>query len=85
MSEKEEDLGYRGEALEAIKKAEAKIGDMIRITKNGEVYEGILIPRSEYGDAKHIVIKLKSGYNVGIPCRMANHIMVAVTFPWLTM
>jgi len=25
-----------------------------------------LIPRSEYGDEKHVVIKLKSGYNVGI-------------------
>jgi len=66
MSEKEEDLGYKGEALEAIKKAEAEIGDVIRITKNGEVYEGILIPRSEYGDEKHVVIKLKSGYNIGI-------------------
>jgi len=58
--------GYKGEALEAIKKAESEIGDRIRITKNGEVYEGILIPRSEYGDEKHIVVKLKSGYNVGI-------------------
>jgi len=65
MSEKEFS-GYKGEALEAIKRAEVEIGDMIRVTKNGEVYEGILIPRSEYGDEKHIVVKLKSGYNVGI-------------------
>jgi glutamyl-tRNA(Gln) amidotransferase subunit D len=66
MARKEEFLGYKGEALEAIKRAEAEIGDIIRVIKNGEVYEGILIPRSEYGDEKHIVIKLKSGYNVGI-------------------
>ncbi|PMB74991.1 Glu-tRNA(Gln) amidotransferase GatDE subunit D [Candidatus Bathyarchaeota archaeon] len=52
--------------LEAIKRADAEIGDLIRITKNGEVYEGILIPRSEYADENHIVIKLKSGYNIGI-------------------
>ncbi|MEM3698183.1 MAG: Glu-tRNA(Gln) amidotransferase subunit GatD, partial [Candidatus Bathyarchaeia archaeon] len=65
MNEKEFS-GYRGEALEAIKRARAEIGDLIRITKNGEVYEGILIPRSEYGDEKHIVIKIKSGYNIGI-------------------
>ncbi len=58
--------GYKGEALEAIKKAEVEIGDMIRVTKNGEAYEGILIPRSEYGDDRHVVIKLKSGYNIGI-------------------
>jgi glutamyl-tRNA(Gln) amidotransferase subunit D len=58
--------GYRGEALEAIKRAGAEVGDVLRITKDGVVYEGILIPRSEYGDERHIVIKLKSGYNIGI-------------------
>jgi glutamyl-tRNA(Gln) amidotransferase subunit D len=66
MNRKEELLGYKGEALEAIKRAEAEIGDIIRVTKNAEVYEGILIPRSEYDDEKHLVIKLKSGYNIGI-------------------
>jgi len=66
MSEKEEFSGYKGEALEAIKRATVEIGDLIRITKNQEIYEGILIPRSEYGDEKHVVIKLKSGYNIGI-------------------
>jgi len=65
MSEKE-GSGYRGDALEAIKKAGAEIGDMIRITKNDEVYEGILIPRSEYADEEHVVMKLKSGYNIGV-------------------
>jgi hypothetical protein len=50
MGKKEKFSGYKGEALEAIKKAEAEIGDVIRITRNGEAYEGILIPRSEYGD-----------------------------------
>jgi len=66
MTKKEEISGYKGQALVAIRKAEAEIGDILRITKNGQVYEGILIPRSEYGDEEHIVIKLKSGYNVGI-------------------
>jgi len=62
----EEFPGYKGEALNLLKKVGAEIGDIIRITKNGETYEGILIPRSEYGDEKHIIIKLKSGYNVGV-------------------
>jgi glutamyl-tRNA(Gln) amidotransferase subunit D len=66
MSDKEESSGYRGEAFEAIRKAEAEIGDIIRITREGEVYEGILIPRSEYGDEEHVVMKLKSGYNIGV-------------------
>jgi len=66
MSEEERFSGYRGEALEAIKRARAEVGDLVRITKDSEVYEGILIPRSEYSDEKHIVIKLKSGYNIGV-------------------
>jgi len=62
----EEFLGYKGEALQLLKLAKAEVGDIIRLTKKGETYEGILIPRSEYGDDKHIVIKLKTGYNIGI-------------------
>jgi glutamyl-tRNA(Gln) amidotransferase subunit D len=65
MSEKGSS-GYRGEALRVIKKAGAEIGDMIRISKKDQVFEGILIPRSEYGDEKHVVIKLKNGYNIGV-------------------
>jgi len=58
--------GYRGEALQLLKRAKAEIGDIVRIVKDGEAYEGILIPRSEYGDDKHIVVKLKTGYNIGV-------------------
>ncbi len=59
-------MGYKGEALQRLRQAQADIGDMLKITKDAEIYEGILIPRSEYGDDKHIVIKLKTGYNIGI-------------------
>ena len=62
----EEFPGYKGEAFRLLKQAKAEIGDIIRIVKDGETYEGILIPRSEYGDEEHIVVKLKTGYNVGI-------------------
>ena len=58
--------GYRGLAFRLIKKQGAEIGDIIRITKGEESWEGLLIPRSESGDEYHIVIKMKSGYNVGI-------------------
>ena len=64
MTKKE--TGYRGKALEAIEKTQAEIGDIIRVTKGDEVLEGILIPRSEYSDETHLVVKLKNGYNIGI-------------------
>jgi glutamyl-tRNA(Gln) amidotransferase subunit D len=58
--------GYRGQALKLLKSVGAEIGDVVHVTKDGESWEGILIPRSEIGDEHHIVIKMKSGYNVGV-------------------
>ncbi|MGQ9565634.1 MAG: Glu-tRNA(Gln) amidotransferase subunit GatD [Candidatus Bathyarchaeales archaeon] len=58
--------GYKGDALQALKKAGAEIGDVLRVIKDGRTYEGILIPRSENGDHKHIVLKMRNGYNVGV-------------------
>jgi len=58
--------GYKGEALKTLEKIEAEAGDLLRIEKDGEIYEGVLMPRSELGDDKHIVIKIRSGYNIGI-------------------
>ena len=66
MSEEAESSGYKGNALSALKRAGCIVGDIIRITSKEKTYEGILIPRSETGDDKHVVVKLKSGYNVGI-------------------
>jgi glutamyl-tRNA(Gln) amidotransferase subunit D len=61
-----ESSGYKGEALDALRKAGCEVGDVIRVTGEGKSYEGILIPRSETGAGDHIVVKLKSGYNVGV-------------------
>src|SRR5216684_256020 len=59
--------GYHGGVLQKLRKSRAKIGSIIRLTsKSGEVFEGTLIPRSEYSDPTHIVLKMKNGYNVGI-------------------
>jgi glutamyl-tRNA(Gln) amidotransferase subunit D len=66
MSEKAESSGYKGEALDALKEAGCTVGDVIRVTTGEKSYEGILIPRSETGDNLHIVVKLKSGYNIGV-------------------
>lgn len=70
----EKHLGYKGEALQHLKEAKAEIGDIIRIVNKGETYEGILIPRAEYGDDKHVVIKLKTGYNIGVHLTTATRI-----------
>src|SRR5216117_2529033 len=68
--------GYHGEILRRLKGANAKVGDIVRITtRTGEVFEGALFPRSD-ADPNHIVLKLKNGYNVGIHFQRTEKIEV---------
>ena len=39
--------------------------DVVVVTKGGS-YCGLILPRSETADDKHIVLKIESGYNVGL-------------------
>ncbi|MDD5416586.1 MAG: Glu-tRNA(Gln) amidotransferase subunit GatD [Candidatus Aenigmarchaeota archaeon] len=50
----------------ALKKAKADVGDKIKIIGGSEESEGLLMPRIELGDSDSIVIKLNSGYNIGV-------------------
>ena len=59
-------LGYKGRALNKLKEFNAEVGNEIVIHYTGSDYSGILMPRYEYSDDNHIVIKLKSGYNIGL-------------------
>ncbi len=61
-----ENSGYKGSALDALKKADSDVGDIIRVTSKGKTYEGILIPRPELGEGTVVIVKMKSGYNIGI-------------------
>jgi glutamyl-tRNA(Gln) amidotransferase subunit D len=58
-------MAYSKRIEEALKKANAAVGDKVKLTAKGVTYEGILMPRTE-GDAGCIVLKLQSGYNVGV-------------------
>jgi glutamyl-tRNA(Gln) amidotransferase subunit D len=67
----DEPAGYLGEAQKVLDKAKVQIGDRISIQTTDNTFEGIVIPRAEIGsDNQHIVLKLDSGYNLGI--RVSN-------------
>jgi glutamyl-tRNA(Gln) amidotransferase subunit D len=66
MNQTSEPSGYKGLALEALKKAGCEVGDILRVTTKETSYEGILIPSSESGADSYIILKLRNGYNVGI-------------------
>jgi len=57
---------YNGLSAKFLDSSGLSIGDYIKIQKNGTSYFGILLDRPEDPDEKHIVLKLDSGYNVGI-------------------
>ena len=58
--------GYRGPALEALKRFGVGVWyDVVMDSTRGR-FEGIILPRSETADDAHIVLKLHNGYNVGL-------------------
>ena len=57
--------GYEGKSLEFLKTNKISIGDYVKILAD-ITYSGIVMPRYEHSDDKHIVLKLKSGYNIGL-------------------
>ena len=57
--------GYKGKIRDFLTQNKVEVGELIKITSE-LTYSGILMPRYESGDESHIVLKLKSGYNIGI-------------------
>ena len=57
--------GYVGQSLEFLKSNDIEVGDSVKILSD-LTYSGIVMPRYEHSDDKHIVLKLNSGYNVGL-------------------
>ena len=59
-------MSYRGRAKQFLESQNISIGDMISIKKETVKYRGMLLDRAEDADQLHIVLKMDSGYNVGI-------------------
>jgi len=58
--------GYRDPVLSVLKENAVEVwSDVELLTDQGE-FKGIILPRSETSDAKHVVLKLRNGYNIGI-------------------
>jgi glutamyl-tRNA(Gln) amidotransferase subunit D len=58
--------GYRGQLRIVLSKIEAEIGDRLEVVVKNKLYSGSLMPRVETYDNWHLIIKLVSGYNVGL-------------------
>ncbi len=58
--------GYKGNALEILKKFKIRVWSEAFINTTRGEFKGIILPRSENDDDEHIVLKLATGYNIGI-------------------
>lgn len=58
--------GYKGRALEVLKSFNMRVWGEAKIKTTRGDFQGVLLPRSENDDDSHIVIKLATGYNIGI-------------------
>ena len=57
---------YSGKLDALFKRKGVRIGSRIMITKQGKAHEGLLMPKTDVGDPDSVVIKLDSGYNIGL-------------------
>ncbi|TFH01884.1 MAG: Glu-tRNA(Gln) amidotransferase subunit GatD [Calditrichales bacterium] len=66
--------GYREPVLSVLKKNKVRVWSEVHMnTKRGE-FHGLILPRSETADARHVVLKLANGYNIGIAVDLIDDI-----------
>jgi len=77
MNATDDDLkGYKGLARSKLREWGVRVWSSVRIVNDvGTVFEGVILPRSETFDDLHVVIKMASGYNVGIHVDRAREVV----------
>ncbi len=58
--------GYKGQALSALQKFKVRVWSQVEIDTTRGLFRGTILPRSENDDDGHIVLKISTGYNIGI-------------------
>ncbi len=66
--------GYKGEALEVLKKHKVRVWGQVKIDSTRGEFEGTILPRAENDDDRHIVLKIITGYNIGVAIDTIRHI-----------
>lgn len=58
--------GYKGKALDVLKKYNVRVWAQVEIHTTRGNFHGTVLPRSENDDDEHIVLKIQTGYNIGL-------------------
>lgn len=65
--------GYKGKALAILKKYNVRVWGQAEIETTRGNFKGTVLPRAEHQDQEHIVLKLITGYNIGISVSTIKH------------
>lgn len=76
MNNNEDYKGYRGESLTILQKFNAMVWSDVELETVDSKFIGIILPRSEQADEFHIVLKLRTGYNIGIEAKKVRDIKI---------
>lgn len=58
--------GYRGAALAILKRFSVRVWGQAEVHTTRGTFEGTVLPRAENDDDQHIVLKIPTGYNIGL-------------------
>jgi glutamyl-tRNA(Gln) amidotransferase subunit D len=58
--------GYKGRALEVLQKYNVRVWGKCEVDTTRGRFEGTILPRAENDDDLHIVMKIITGYNIGV-------------------
>jgi len=58
--------GYKGRALEVLQSFNMRVWSEAALKTTRGDFQGVILPRSENDDDGHIVLKIATGYNIGI-------------------
>ncbi|MBE6485962.1 MAG: Glu-tRNA(Gln) amidotransferase subunit GatD [Methanosphaera stadtmanae] len=65
-------MAYEGYLKEFLELSDIDVGDTVRVTKPNIKHEGMLLEKPDYTNKNTIIIKLSSGYNIGIDVKEAK-------------
>lgn len=58
--------GYKGDSLKILKKYQVRVWGTAVVETSRGTFNGTILPRAENDDDQHIVMKIVTGYNIGI-------------------
>ncbi|HOX25541.1 MAG TPA: Glu-tRNA(Gln) amidotransferase subunit GatD [Candidatus Krumholzibacteria bacterium] len=76
MSDANDFPGYRSPALDVLEQQKAPVWSQATLHTSRGDFSGLILPRSETADAAHIVLKLDTGYNIGVRADTVRRITV---------